>query len=107
MSEHQPEQSGDIAKIWQSIAEAEAAERNIDDATARRVASQLHSGQTSAMYSLASTGAVNYGRLRMEIISEYETADTDTRRLYDHIGTYALEHAGRMAVEGWYLLTED
>jgi len=38
-----------------------------DDGTARRIAAQLHSGQASALYSLASTGAIDEDRLYREI----------------------------------------
>lgn len=45
--------------IERGVAAALRERRSIDDRTARYIASQLHEGQTSALYSLASTGAID------------------------------------------------
>jgi hypothetical protein len=51
-------ESWDERVIRQGIEEALHEDRNIDDRTARYIASQLHGGQDSALYSLASTGNI-------------------------------------------------
>jgi hypothetical protein len=85
------------------MAEAEAAWTNVPDAAARMIASQFHGGQASALYSLASCGAIDMERLRDEyttIYSDPNTPEADKRKL-DHLGTYLLEHGGRGPVDGW------
>jgi len=104
---HNQQESGDLARIAQGIAAAELADRNIDDATARLIASQLHGGQSSALYSLASCGAVDYRDLRIELLADYDRSPDDVRRMIDHLGTYVIEHDGRGSVEGWFRITED
>lgn len=98
----------DELAIWAGIEQAQAEERLIDDATARRIACQLHTGQSSAMYSLASSGAVDYDLLSAEMRRETATeADPDVRGMYASIGLYAESHAGRDSVAGWHELTTD
>lgn len=96
-----------MAAIVGGMYQAEVEQRNIDDETARRIASQLHGGQASAMYSLASCGAIDYESIRGELVAGYGQADPLTRRMWDHVGTYALEHDGRGPQEGWHELTAD
>lgn len=52
--------------IYYHITEALREARPVDHATARAIASQLHGGQASALYSLASSGAL-VPELRSEI----------------------------------------
>src|SRR5580658_5791620 len=54
-----PEESNDEQVIREGIEQALANERPIDDFTARYIAAQLHSGQVSGLYSLASTGNID------------------------------------------------
>ena len=52
----QQEPRADERSITLGIEAVRAADREVDDATARAIAAQLHGGQDSALYSLASTG---------------------------------------------------
>jgi hypothetical protein len=99
MSERPPEheQSGDDAYLEQVMAEAEAAWANIPDTAARMIASQFHVGQASALYFLASCGAIDIERLRDEYTTIYADPHTPEagKRKLDHLGTYLLEHGNR------------
>lgn len=108
-NEQSPFESPDDLAVHRAMKQAELEDRNVDDASARRIAAQLHTGQDSAMYSLASSGAVDQEALAAEVHREYWKPDTDERmkRMYNHISTYAIQHAGRGPVEGWYKLTDD
>lgn len=52
------EHSWDERVICAGVEAAEREDRHIDDRTARYIASQLHGGQASALYALASSGAI-------------------------------------------------
>lgn len=52
----------DHEDIRRGLEDAEREDRPIDDATARRIAVQLHGGQDSPLLSLASCGAIREGR---------------------------------------------
>lgn len=95
--------------IQQGIDQAEAEQRLIDDATARRIASQLHSGQASPLYSLASSGAVDAEAVTHELDQNADDpeADEHVRHMARHLGNYALAHDGREPIDGWYKLTSD
>jgi hypothetical protein len=67
---HEP--SEDQRAILFGIEAAKAEEREVDDATARRIASQLHGGKTSALYGLASAGAIDEERVYRELGTEHE-----------------------------------
>lgn len=74
--EQQPptqERLTDAQLIYHGITEALRENRTIDHATARAIASQLHGGQASPLYALASSGALADG-LRAEL----DTWRTDT-----------------------------
>lgn len=60
------EQLSDEQRIQRGMADALNEERVIDDGTARRIASHLHTGPDSALYALASSGALP-DRLEREI----------------------------------------
>lgn len=66
----------DKERIYYGITEALHQGRTIDDATARMIAAQLHSGQASALYALASSGAVVDG-LRDELDAWRQSTDAD------------------------------
>jgi hypothetical protein len=73
------------------------------------IASQFHSGQASALYSLASCGAIDLERLHAEyfvIHSTPEMPGADKRKL-DHLGIYFLEHGDRGPVAGWAQLSRE
>lgn len=107
MGEQLPEpQSGDDAYLEQAMADAERTWTNVPDQAARMIASQFHGGQSSALYSLTSCGAIDKERLRAELLPMY--ADThiseDDKHKLDHLGTWIIEHEDRPPVEGWHLL---
>ena len=108
--EHQtPRPTPDELLIDAAIAGAQAEEREIDDATARRIAAQLHGGQGSALYSLASTGSLEDERLRGELLDMYNrpTTGPQVKRWIDMLLTYRLHREHQGAVEGWAELTAD
>src|SRR2546427_11978505 len=101
-----PEPSPDERAIMLGIAAAEAEEREIDDATARRIASQLHGGQASALYSLASSGNIDVERLYREIAAEYQgNYDPEVREGLNWLRTYCPRRGHKGAVEGRYEAT--
>jgi antirestriction protein len=65
-------ESHDERVIREGIEAAVLERRPIDDRTARYIASQLHGGQSSALYSLASSGAV-----RSEVFAELNNGSAD------------------------------
>jgi antirestriction protein len=93
--------------IHEGLMKAEREGVSIDDRTARLIAGQLHGGQTTAFYSLASCGAVDRDGIEREILATYEEASAVDKRWYDHIDRYSIDHEGRGPVEGWHLLTGD
>jgi antirestriction protein len=103
-----PEPSPDERAILLGIAAAEAEEREIDDTTARRIAAQLHGGQASALYSLASSGNIDEERVYREIAAEYQSNyDPAVRAWLNWLGTYCLRREHKGPVTGWYELTAD
>lgn len=77
----------------------------IDDRTARIIASQEHGGQTSALYSLASAGAIDMERLSSELMASFMEAfgkDDARAAALDALGFYCIEHGDRGPVEGWH-----
>lgn len=95
--------------IGLEMSRAAQASRTIDDTAAKLIAGFLHSGQASSFYHLASSGAVNQEGIASEVV--HDDGDPQTpdwmKTWLDHLGTYAVEHAGRDAVPGWYELTQD
>jgi hypothetical protein len=69
---------------------AQADEHEIDDRIARYVALQLHSGQGSALYSLASCGAIDEERIGAELAEAYEQQPEPVRVWIDRLVTYFL-----------------
>lgn len=72
----------------------------ISDGKARRLASEWHGGQWTAIYSFASSGAISPGLLT-EINREI-TDETDRQQL----ATYVFAHGYRDLVPGWSNLWE-
>jgi hypothetical protein len=98
-----PELSPDDAYLERVMEEAEANDTVITPTAARMIASQFHGGQASALYSLASCGAIDLERLHTEYFLMYgdpQTPEADKRKL-DHLGIYFLEHGDRGPVSGW------
>lgn len=92
-----------------SIEHAEATEQPISDEACRIVAGQLHSGQVSSMYSLASCGAIDQVGLSREIAVDATNLHTpdEVIPLYEHVWRYAEIHGDRGPIEGWSRLTRD
>jgi len=90
------ELSRDDRAIHYGVLAAEANEREIDDGTARRIASQLHGGQASALYSLASSGTIDEERLYREIGRAFEEqSGPDVREWLNWLGAYCVRRSGR------------
>lgn len=96
----------DETKITINCRAAQAAGHEIDDATARVIASLYHSGQASLGYSFGSTGAIpeDTSRLWRELFPFYRGLSQDERLWADMLGTYLLHHGERGPVDGWSLL---
>lgn len=79
--------------------------REISDAAARMIASQLHGGQASALYSFASTGYIDIERLPGELMACYREVDLEANPelegMISALGTYVIDRPHRGAVEGW------
>jgi len=86
----------------------------LTDAQARVAASWWHSGQTSSLYSLSSTGCVDGGAYG-ELNSSLRYAEGEGRRNYSIFDIevlrglilYVEQHEDRPPVEGWHLLWDD
>jgi hypothetical protein len=92
----------DEERIAYGVARAERGE-GLSDPVVRAIASQLHEGQASAWYSLASCGYIDLDLLLPEIHHDIadERLDEDVRLWALHIGVYAVSKGDRLAVEGW------
>src|ERR1051326_5021122 len=90
--------------IHYHITEALREDRPIDHATARCIAAQLHGGQASALYALASNGAVSEG-LTAELDS-WRTNDTpvEVEPWLDALDEYLGSRDDPNPVEGWHQL---
>lgn len=99
------EQLSDEQRIQRGIADALTEERVIDDATARRIAAQLHGGQASKLYSLASSGALPEG-LERELGESVQDLPPERDTWVDALLAYT-EARGedREAREGWAAVT--
>lgn len=95
-----PEESHDEQVIRQGIEEALREGTEINDHTARYIASQLHEGQTSALYSLASTGAIAEA-VQNELTREFDQQTEQVRNWINWLGTYCLNRQDKGPVLGW------
>ncbi|MFJ6416519.1 antirestriction protein ArdA [Paeniglutamicibacter sp. NPDC091659] len=88
-----------------AIIEAIAEEREITDAAARVMASQLHGGQWTALYELASTGSIDEERLPHEFVELYneETASIQVKDMVNLLGTYCINREDKGSQSGWSL----
>jgi hypothetical protein len=80
----------------------------ITDGQARRIASEWHSGQGSALYSLASCGSVAEDTL-LEIVRELkaEIWREDYKAELNALAEYVLHTPDRPAQDGWSSLWDD
>lgn len=101
---HDP--TADESLIQANITAAQAEERPIDHATARCIAAQLHSGQDSALYSLASTGNIDLNRLHRELQGERDDPDLPpaVTPWIDNLLTYAQAREDHGPITGWHEL---
>lgn len=103
----QPPTPDELA-IRQGIIAAEDEGREIDDATARRMAAQFHGGQDSALYSLASSGEIDKPRVEREIAQELECqTDPEVREWLNWLGAYCIRREHKGPVDGWHETTRD
>lgn len=80
----------------------------ISDGQARRIASDWHGGMSSALYSLASSGAIDLDRVRDEISRELWQLDVgEVRRELLALDKYVRTAAARPAQSGWSRLWDD
>jgi len=81
-----------------------------DDGTVRRVASEWHGGQWSALYALASSGAIlegAAGELRRELALVNPGADAADDAELAGVLAYLDHHGARGPVDGWHQLWSD
>jgi hypothetical protein len=80
----------------------------ISDGQARRIASEWHGGMSSALYSLASSGAVDLDRARDEISRELLSLEVgEVRRELLALDKYVRTVGVRTAITGWFRLWDD
>jgi hypothetical protein len=75
--------------------------RDIDDRVARYIASQLHEGQASALYSLTSTGNIEEPRIHDELTKDFDQQPEQIKRWINALGFYCLGREDKGPVEGW------
>lgn len=85
--EQEPRKSDDDY-LREAIERANKGGLQITDAVARVIASQLHEGQATALYSLASTGAVDYDSVHFELAWGMASQDLFHRELANHLDSY-------------------
>lgn len=80
----------------------------ISDGQARRIASDWHGGMSSALYSLASSGAIDLDRVRDEISRELWKLDVgEVRRELLALDKYVRTAGARPVQSGWSRLWDD
>lgn len=112
MNHEQPHAPTDEELIDQGIYWAHLNRLPIPDSTARRIAMQWHGGQSSALYSLGSSGAIDRERLDPELEEARRLCpstlegEQDADRL-TWLSMYVQGEQDRGPVEGWERLTQD
>ena len=101
----QDEESWDERVIREGIEAALAEERAIDDRTARYIAGQLHGGQQTGLYALASSGAIT-DTVVGELVSERLDQEPGVRGWIDALIAYCAQRPDPGPVEGWVAQTE-
>jgi hypothetical protein len=80
----------------------------ISDGQARRIASEWHGDMSSALYSLASSGAIDLDHARDEISRELQSLDVgEVRRELLALDKYVRMAGERTAVAEWFRLWDD
>jgi antirestriction protein len=97
-----PDRLTDDQLIHLHITEALREARPIDHATARAIASQLHGGQASALYALASSGAVvDDVRAELDAWREDDETGVEVEPWLDALDEYLESRDDPNSVEGW------
>jgi hypothetical protein len=115
MKEQEPQRSRptDAEMIAQGVEHATNHETIIADSTARRIALQWHGGQTSALYSFGSCGAIDYEAVEPEVQSCLRDCDPSTDEgladwaALQFLSGYLAVKGDRDAIPGWHRLTDD
>lgn len=96
---------GDFDNAVRAARTAQDAGTEIDDATARTIASMYHSGQASVSYSFVSTGRIpaTADDLWRDLWPDHALPHltAEERLLLSMFGTYCLNRSDRGPVEGW------
>jgi hypothetical protein len=108
VSEHEPRprRLTDEQLIEQELELAAIEKRTITDAAARVIASQLHGGETSALYSLSSAGAIDEDGLAHELAHLKNDRDmpVEVGRWLEALESYAMHRESTAPVEDWHKL---
>jgi hypothetical protein len=88
--------------ITRGIAAALRDNRDLDDRTAHYIAAQLHEGQASALYSLASTGAIDEPRVHVELTYRFYDQTEQVQAWINWLGDYCLHREDKGPVDGWH-----
>src|SRR6266542_5894615 len=94
------QETGNERVIREGIERALRDGAEIDNRTARYIASQLHEGQASALYSLASTGAIAE-EVHAELTRDFDQHPDQVKNWINWLGTYCLNREWKGPVTGW------
>jgi len=94
------QETGDERVIREGIERALRDGTEIDNRTARYIASQLHDGQASALYSLTSTGAIAE-EVHAELTRDFDQQDDQVKNWINWLGTYCLNREWKGPITGW------
>lgn len=93
---------GDFEKVLAECEEAHGTVTEINDATARVIASMYHTGQGGLSYPFASTGLIaSPTGVYRECFSNYDTLTIEEKLVANMFGTYLLNREHRGTVAGW------
>jgi len=95
------ELSHDERLIARGIETAAQQERQIDDRIALYIAGQLHGGQASALYSLASTGNITEDTVYHELYADLEDQTPQVASWVEALRTYCQARPDKGPVRGW------
>lgn len=96
----QHRESHDERMIREGIEQALRDGTELDDHTARYIASQLHEGQATALYSLASTGAIAE-EAHDELTRDFDQQPEHVQWWINWLGTYCLNREDKGPVPSW------
>lgn len=99
-------ESNEDRLIRLSIEDAQAEERPITHQAARLIAGRIHGGQRSAVYELASSGAIDVNGIMRELVLNHMLVPA-LEPMYYAVARYVNHHGKRGRVEGWHELTTD